>query len=99
MSAQHTPGPWRINLDCETMISNCLDGAEAADICEVSEWSQVFWEERNANARLIAAAPELLEALEGLLAFYHRVEGKEPKAHTPWGRAAEALSKARGVRA
>lgn len=64
MSAQHTPGPWRINPCFQTMISNCEDGDDSADICEVSEWTPEFWDERDANARLIAAAPELLEALE-----------------------------------
>ena len=96
MSAQHTPGPWRINLDCETMISNCLDGAEAADICEVSEWSQVFWEERNANARLIAAAPELLEALEsarGVLIEHYAAQEND----YPLDRINAAIAKARGV--
>ncbi len=58
MSA-HTPGPWLINGEFDSEIS--VEIASAAwPICELDpvEWSP----EEIANARLIAAAPELLEA-------------------------------------
>ena len=54
--ATHTPGPWKVNgymvrTDCKIslFVANCCYGA--TDAIE-------------ANARLIAAAPELLAALE-----------------------------------
>jgi hypothetical protein len=55
----------------------------------------------NANARLIAAAPELLEALEHCLAYF---EAKRPQGCgiaddrdcSPYNDAVEALAKARG---
>ena len=52
---EHTPGPWRIKFDefeCEWVIN--WKGGYA----EVNGW---FSED---NARLIAAAPDMLEALE-----------------------------------
>lgn len=64
MSA-HTPGPWRFN-ECD----NCRDGGEiiaeppyqTIRICEIPGWP-VAAEEMRANARLIAAAPELYQAV------------------------------------
>ncbi|UXC20049.1 hypothetical protein [Comamonas squillarum] len=63
MEAKHTPGPWEAigNLVRSPMyqpdglpkgmqIAECKDG-----------YSQPFTEEAKANARLIAAAPELLD--------------------------------------
>ena len=58
---KHTPGPWlRIGTDV---------GNENWPIATMSIMSLVNMkkEEREANARLIAAAPELLSALQGLL--------------------------------
>jgi len=72
---KHTPGPWRINhhshIYGELWLS-VLDGAfdithnGAAKPCVVacSRYSAMSDEENLANARLIAAAPELLEALK-----------------------------------
>lgn len=57
MSAKHTPGPW----ETSGMIVRDPEGREIADV-----HSQIIWQDHGeecANARLIAAAPELLEAL------------------------------------
>ena len=60
--SEHTPGPWRVgddeNGDCWIFIPGhdlCFGDMETTDACC---WS---------NARLIAAAPDLLEALEMVL--------------------------------
>ena len=67
---KHTPGPWVIIVDelsdsvsitTEKRIEDSM-----VEICEVTAgfWSEKFETEQRANARLIASAPELLEALE-----------------------------------
>ena len=62
----HTPGPWKVALgNPMTVIRDVEYGG--GYIGSTSAW----WydpEAAEANARLIAAAPELLEALEGIQA-------------------------------
>lgn len=81
----HTPGPWTVNNE------NCtFPGIEA----DASQQSIVLWglededcgvrgrtpEEIEANARLIAAAPDLLEALKAIQILSH----EEGDAHNEW---------------
>ena len=54
--SKHSPGPW--DTDELTIFSNQGDS-----VAECSERDPGFRAERRANARLIAAAPDLLEAL------------------------------------
>lgn len=64
MSTQYTPGPWRIGTpppNGEQTIGT-LNGLMVAVATTGAEM-----EETKANARLIAAAPELLEALQSVL--------------------------------
>lgn len=60
----HTPGPWRPYIGpggpLQVIANHC-------NICNVDDCETQSFEEGSANARLIAAAPELLAALEGLL--------------------------------
>lgn len=67
--AKHTPGPWRVMPDSlgtiETVTGTIAVG-QTFDI--VSPLVDGKHEERMANARLIAAAPRLLDALEKILA-------------------------------
>ena len=65
---KHTPGPWQAKNEYEplTIIGN-IDGPDEGwmrytDICEVADG-----EEALANARVMIAAPELLEALKGVV--------------------------------
>lgn len=55
-NVKHTPGPWAVSLGMRTIqvIAGSFRLAIGID------------KEAEANARLIAAAPELLEALKGL---------------------------------
>jgi len=57
MKKKHTPGPWRVFGPMRTTNSSkffCV-GSKRETICETQQ---------KANARLIAAAPKMLEALE-----------------------------------
>ena len=61
MSAQHTPGPWALaSLPCKSARNKL--GLVAGDrrLCDLL----VYDDADEANARLIAAAPDLLAALE-----------------------------------
>ena len=66
MKAQHTPGPWHINT-METVQATIH--AHRGHVATVSRGSmnEVSADEIEANARLIAAAPDLLAALEQCL--------------------------------
>ncbi len=59
---KHTPGPWEVSKDYSQLRVNGADG-EAVAYTETC----VGLERDQANARLIAAAPDLLDALEELL--------------------------------
>ena len=58
MTSKHTPGPWTI--EGETLVIG-----RGLFVCKMSTNTMAALE-RRANARLIAAAPELLEALKAV---------------------------------
>lgn len=109
MSTKHTPGPWvvveglgrtdevRIRIESEST---------ALDICTLS-WFDPEPHDRvqmSADARLIAAAPELLAALEWALPFAEKYENTfpgGPRQQLMEAKLAEvraALAKVRGAR-
>lgn len=68
----HTPGPW-INDNGLVYGKNTeFVGAPSWDIYDASEWHG-HAEEAQANAKLIAAAPDLLEALQTVLSGISRI--------------------------
>ena len=75
--SKHTPGPWDVipQNGAGPMIAHCYDTGNDINptglrlVCHVLE-RKASQEVDRANARLIAAAPELLEALKGLLAVF-----------------------------
>lgn len=107
---KHTPAPWTIsgntihNKPTEyDPVSGARIGETALRICSVD--IQPNGGEREANARLIAAAPELLNTLEALTsAFAWYNDNSRIKANAPereriennirWARA--AIDKAKG---
>lgn len=70
--AQHTPGPWILSNDGETILAHRAEG-RMSDIVEIAAMDPVGDvadgdpDISAANAALIAAAPDLLSALEGLV--------------------------------
>lgn len=58
---KHTPGPWELS-DCGEHI---IGQADQDEIIEVANLSNTL--NTKANANLIAAAPEMLEALESVV--------------------------------
>ena len=60
---QHTPGPWNVSVEDNNSFICDQDGYTVA---EIYARSARLANHVNANARLIASAPELLAALECL---------------------------------
>ena len=100
MNVQHTPGPWHTRKPEESngyVWINPIDGC-CGEIA--TAWPVKTDAEAEANARLIAAAPDLLDALQALYALpeydgtkvtsTHRISVKE--------KVRAALSKATGDR-
>lgn len=78
MTAKHTPGPWFVEAGSEWQTTNAFGSTHSITVVDqygdvgLSDESvaKVFAtnaEVASANARLIAAAPELLEALQVML--------------------------------
>lgn len=91
--AKHTQGPWRIG-DAGTTVFGPPNGNPSplriADIAKTPEY--------RANARLIAAAPELLEALRAALAYNDSVASPDGTGQFSWGpQARAALAKAQST--
>lgn len=88
---KHTPGPWGLSKTSDGQLRK-IRSADDALICNMVE--------RECDARLIAAAPELLDTLESLVqSIYDSSQWvDQPSVVTSWVSAAEALlSKVRGA--
>lgn len=59
MKAQHTPGPWRIWRDMDSKEPVQIAGPSHDFVCQIAGENT----QAPANARLIAAAPKMLEVL------------------------------------
>ncbi|WP_286898843.1 hypothetical protein [Achromobacter sp. UBA2119] len=90
MTTKHTPGPWAPHLVDETIV--VIPRRPLPQHISTLGHSEVADDEDYANARLIAAAPELLEALEGMVAEF----GIHCDADSPLGAACAAIAKAKG---
>ena len=66
MSAQHTPGPWKAihNLIYRERFSSPVEGMTSIARVHLRPRARVLNATEEANARLIAAAPDLLAACE-----------------------------------
>jgi hypothetical protein len=80
----HTPGPWSTFQDPSLRHSV---GTATGRICDM--WGQdpaFYTEEDAANARLIASAPELLEACEVASQFFEANDDFTDCGEFPYGR-------------
>lgn len=80
--ASHTPGPWTLGtgyLSPFVIAPSPSGGAHPITIAQCPHPADAFFShQRQANARLIAAAPEMLEALE---AAYEKIECFDVQKH------------------
>ena len=81
--SKHTPGPWKLN-------GGIWAGAD--HICGWPLRSDVGHEAAEANGRLIAAAPDLLEAAKAIVAGGYVMDFDSPE----WTTLEAAIAKAEG---
>lgn len=95
--SEHTPGPWLLDPVSAWVVVPDRD----APICALLWPTELRSEDETfANARLIAAAPDLLEALEGMVRYAESVRttvgmGKNQQAR--FDRAKALISRATGA--
>jgi hypothetical protein len=83
MITKHTPGPWKAAE--RTGVIRRLHNGDKTEVFLILQHNEDSWTEADANAKLVTAAPELLEALKELVSW---------SAHLPWA-ANEDLIKSR----
>lgn len=98
MSAQHTSGPWKAednSWEVSTVYSASGEVARCYIDSNVTEDTQDRLEPiKEANARLISAAPDLLEALQGMVAWADDLQRQDPAGDLL--KARSAIAKATG---
>jgi hypothetical protein len=100
-AARHTPGPWKMHHPSSVVGSLVSYGdlTKGENICTVMPQLDIAVCE--ANARLISAAPELLDSLEQFVALANFDADTLPKTTEEWDamvtEAEVAIAKAKGI--
>lgn len=101
--AKHTPGPWQVKEYLRNEPSSTMPEYRIqTDVDSIAEAHRLWRDgsplatryEVEANARLIAAAPDLLEACKAFVAAYTDTEHAEQE--TVWQQAVTAIARAEG---
>ena len=97
--SKHTPGPWHDWNDpvCSVMGARQEGDGGLKAVAIVAQWPSE--EERAANARLIAAAPDMLKALESLDEWLGAVPVGVVPGGLAHGKIRAAIAKAKGTNA
>jgi hypothetical protein len=88
----HTSAPWYALAEGVTDAAigyRAIIDSDGYTVCNPSPMGE-------ANARLIAAAPDLLNALDGLLDYLRDYDADYPEAAPIFGKARSAIAKATG---
>jgi hypothetical protein len=87
---KHTKGPWKVRSVSQYDVVSKDEFIVACDNVALPDSECI------ANAKLIAAAPEMLEALELVLSFVMEVGNSNPKTRAALNICTAAIKKARG---
>lgn len=93
MKTTHTKGEWKVNRLLPNLIEDESRKVIARALREEQGFENQDWDENEANAKLIASAPELLEALTEMLESY-KMHVKKPNESEYVIKAEAAIKKA-----
>jgi len=91
--AKHTPGPWVSDERYDCKNSHSVKSGYK-NLAIVNYFNIMSNEEAKANAKLMAAAPDLLEIVKAYAAMWE--EGEENLSRTLYKKAKDAIEKAEG---
>lgn len=101
---KHTPGPWTAGRNSESsryeIIGGSIDDTDKKTVVGTFFGGFGYTKQNDPNARLIAAAPELLEALSKLVlhvGHYSSMPHAHPDAARDMANARAAIAKAEGA--
>lgn len=98
--AQHTSGPWNIHSDADLTGEIFFNHSNGKEYLIAQAYSGNYGNsgpEREANAHLIAAAPELLTVLQEIIQIGTRnLNALADESLPQWKKARAAIAKARG---
>lgn len=94
--AQHTPGPWAFTADMYGLDNMRVFGVNDATGNGIANCGYDGRGECKANARLIAAAPDLLAALDRVDAYLSPFDGEEDAYAEIRSAIQQAIAKAKG---
>ena len=86
MTQAHTPGPWEFT-------GNFIETESGQEICQLFDKHEWDFKNKEANGPLLAASPDLLEALESLVKKCLKNDGY---IQNELFKAQEAIKKAKG---
>ena len=91
--SEHTPGPWEVDAGLATdwIAFRVAAGSRLTEtVCDTVDGDE---SERQANARLIAAAPDMLETLKEIRTYFEYTDGVDDENASI---VIEAIEKAEG---
>lgn len=95
--SKYTPGPWTQWADTNIIIG-LHSGSKRSENLRICEVATHTWQDQGRyNARLIAAAPELLEALRDLMESTGALHGNPATDNPAEAAARSAIAKAEGA--
>jgi hypothetical protein len=99
-AGQHTPGPWYVSEGSHWLyvVSEGAQRDEYGDLPVIcgTRWTGTVTEQERADARLIAAAPELLASLDRMLAWIDTLPNVNEMARPAIDAARAAVARAKG---
>lgn len=97
MTQKYTPAPWIINNEFKTSINNGNKHIAMVNYYKCGNPEiDVYGEEHEANARLIAAAPEMLKALEEIIFLVENGHINISGIQSQYQKIRETVAKAKG---
>src|SRR6476646_6775635 len=96
--SKHTPGPWRPSYDRGYFVETDHDDKPSSgNVCNIEQGDGCSKEEAQANARLIAAAPDLLKACKAMVTYCGKYAIEDyAKGQWPYQNLMDAIAKAEG---